>query len=248
MTSPSEAPVEEVHRDGPGLPVRQSQRAVRGGSRVSRLEFHPAKKPVIEAATTIAPEGEPLDTELRLKEEMAILDIKLHAQTEQVLEQIEAARREGEDAAHREWEEKFEKRIAVERERISQLWVQFSRERARYFADVEMEVVKLALAIAARIVHREVQFDPLLLAAVVRMALEKIEDNSTVVLRVPMEEEVRWREIFLAESSFQVTGDERIAAGECVLETNVGKVELGVGAQLAEIERGFFDLLQQRPA
>jgi len=28
----------------------------------------------------------------------------------------------------------------------------------------------------------------------------------------------------------------------------VGKVELGVSAQLSEIERGFFDLLQKRPA
>ena len=37
-------------------------------------------------------------------------------------------------------------------------------------------------------------------------------------------------------------------AGECVLETSVGKVELGVSAQLEEIEKGFFDLLQQRPS
>jgi flagellar assembly protein FliH len=33
-----------------------------------------------------------------------------------------------------------------------------------------------------------------------------------------------------------------------VLDTNVGRVELGVSAQLEEIERGFFDLMQQRPA
>ncbi len=50
------------------------------------------------------------------------------------------------------------------------------------------------------------------------------------------------------ESSLQLVGDERLGSGECVLETNVGKVELGVSAQLEEIERGFFDLLQQRPA
>ena len=33
-----------------------------------------------------------------------------------------------------------------------------------------------------------------------------------------------------------------------MLDTNVGKVELGVSAQLEEIEHGFFDLMQQRPA
>ena len=40
---------------------------------------------------------------------------------------------------------------------------EFRRERARYFAGVEAEVVKLALAIAARVLHREAKLDPLLL-------------------------------------------------------------------------------------
>jgi flagellar assembly protein FliH len=67
---------------------------------------------------------------------------------------------------------------------------------------------------------------------------------------VPIDAVEMWREVFLAspESSPQVMGDERLAGGECVLETNVGRVELGVSAQLEEIERGFFDLMQQRPA
>ncbi len=46
----------------------------------------------------------------------------------------------------------------------------------------------------------------------------------------------------------QVVGDGEMARGECVIETSVGTVELGVGAQLMEIEQGFFDLLQKRPA
>ncbi len=46
--------------------------------------------------------------------------------------------------------------------------------------------------------------------------------------------ELLWR---AAESLLQIVGDERLSAGECVLETNVGTVELGVSAQLEEIER-----------
>jgi flagellar assembly protein FliH len=251
MISPSEsseAPEEELERGHPSSPVRLVQQELRGRNKVSRLEFHSAGRPVAEAATTVAQGGETLETELRLKEEMAALDVKLQAQAEQVLVQVEAARSEGRVAARLEWEEEFAKGIVEERERVSRICELFGRERAKYFADVEMEVVKLALAVAARIVHREVKFDPMLLAAVVRMALEKVEDNSATVLRVSMEEEARWKEVFVAESSLQVVGDERMAAGECVLETHVGKVELGVSAQLAEIERGFFDLLQQRPA
>jgi len=45
-----------------------------------------------------------------------------------------------------------------------------------------------------------------------------------------------------------VIGDPKIDQNECVLETVAGRAELGVKAQLKEIERGFFDLLEQRPA
>jgi flagellar assembly protein FliH len=46
----------------------------------------------------------------------------------------------------------------------------------------------------------------------------------------------------------ELVADEDLHSGDCVLETHVGQVELGVSAQLEEIERGFFDLLDQRPA
>jgi flagellar assembly protein FliH len=183
-----------------------------------------------------------------LKNELEALDVKLKSQAEQMPLQMEAVRIEAKTEARREWEEELEKKIAIERERVSMTCEQLGRERAKYFAEIEAEVVKLALAIAARVLHREVKLDPLLLAAVVRIALGKVADDSTTVLRVPTEEVTRWRDVFAAESSVQVVGDDRLAGGDCVLDTNVGKVELGVNAQLNEIERGFFDLLQQRPA
>ena len=110
--------------------------------------------------------------------------------------------------------------------------------------------MKLALAIAARVLHREANLDPLLLTGVVRIALEKVAEDSTTVLRVPANAIEMWREVFVEgqESSLKIVADERLDAGECVLDTNVGRVELGVSAQLEEIERGFFDLMQQRPA
>jgi flagellar assembly protein FliH len=44
-----------------------------------------------------------------------------------------------------------------------------------------------------------------------------------------------------------VVGDPEVGPEECVLETKLGSADLGVRAQLAEIERGFFDLLEVRP-
>jgi len=173
----------------------------------------------------------------------------LQSDAERVAADMEMVRSEARAAARREWELELKERIGEERTGVMKACKDFVEVRARYFAGVEAEIVKLALAIAARVLHREATLDPLLLAGVVRVALEKVADDCATVLRVPVDAVERWREVFLAspESSVQIVGDERLAAGDCVLDTNVGKVELGVSAQLEEIERGFFDLMQQRP-
>ena len=152
--------------------------------------------------------------------------------------------------ARREWETEMEERVAQERTQVVKACREIVEERTRYFSGIEAEVVKLALAIAARVLHREVKLDPLLLAGVVRVALEKLAEDSTTVLRVPVSEVERWRDAFLTtqESSLQIVGDVRLGRGDCTINTNVGTVELGVDAQLQEIERGFFDLMQRRPA
>jgi flagellar assembly protein FliH len=77
-----------------------------------------------------------------------------------------------------------------------------------------------------------------------------LADRSGVVLRVAATDVDGWERIFLATEPSerpQVVPDARLALGECVLETKMGTVELGVCVQLEEIEKGFFDLLNHRP-
>ena len=45
----------------------------------------------------------------------------------------------------------------------------------------------------------------------------------------------------------EVKADPSVEAHNCILETELGTTELGLDAQLKEIEQGFFDLLAQRP-
>jgi len=224
-----------------GMPVRLLDG---GGREVSRLEFVQLGQP------EIAPQVEVDGAEDLLKEELEALDGRLRSQAEQISFDLKIARNEAKAEARLEWQQELEERIVEERRVVWKTCEEFVRERARYFAGVEAEVVKLALAIAARVLHREATLDPLLLTGVVRVALEKVAEDSTLVLRVPAGAIEMWREAFATspESSLQVVGDERLSAGECMLDTSVGKVELGVSAQLEEIERGFFDLMQQRPA
>ena len=56
----------------------------------------------------------------------------------------------------------------------AELCESFAEERDRYLHAVEQEVVRLALAVAARILRREAQMDPLLLTGAVRVALGQL--------------------------------------------------------------------------
>jgi flagellar assembly protein FliH len=220
-----------------------------GKKDVSLLEFNTVDWNGSEIKKVVAPLGSG-EIETRLKEDVAALNGRLQLQAEEIAGQIEAAQKDAILIAREEWASELDERVVAERKAIQQVCEQFSKERAMYFAGVEAEVVKLALAIAARILHREAQLDPLLLTAAVRVALAKVADGSGIVMRVPVEEMEMWYRVLNAEidATVKLMGDERLCMGGCILETKVGTVELGVKAQLAEVERGFFDLLQQRPA
>jgi len=146
---------------------------------------------------------------------------------------------------------RFDQELSAEREAIAKALRDFGREREGYFCRVEGEVVKLAVEMARKILHREVQVDPLLLAGVVRVALEKMAAGTSVRLRVHPEHVYAWHDFFANQQNLrpvpELLGDGTLGMGHCVLETALGTTDLALEAQLAEIERGFFDLLAQRP-
>jgi flagellar assembly protein FliH len=121
----------------------------------------------------------------------------------------------------------------------------FQAERGRYFEAIEHEVVKLALAVAERILRREAQMDPLLLSAAVRAALGQLSAATEVRLRAPSADLELWADAMAHMPNLSprpaVVAGEDMRVGDCVLETELGSVNLGLGAQLAEIERSFFN-------
>lgn len=141
-------------------------------------------------------------------------------------------------------------RIGATAQQLSGALAEFAAERERYLAKVEQEVVRLALAIAAKILHREAQMDPLLLTGAVRVALGHLSDTTEVRLIVPATEQGLWSEFLRLMPNLplrpELVADDALSEGQCRIETQVGNIDLGVSSQLAEIERGFFDLLEKR--
>lgn len=128
---------------------------------------------------------------------------------------------------------------------LGDLLAQFEVERDRYLREAEPEVVALALAVAARILRRESQMDPLLLTGAVRVALGQLAKTTNVRLHVPPSDFNLWNEAIAHVPNLMsrptVVVGEGMRTGDCRLETELGSVDLGIRAQLGEIERGFFD-------
>lgn len=157
----------------------------------------------------------------------------------------------GHEAGQAEARAAFEQQVGKLREEISKALRDFAAERDTYFQRVEGQVVRLTLAIARKILHREAQVDPLLLTGILRVALEKIGANTNTRLRAHPSDITVWRDYFAqARENFPVPeliGDPEIQSGRCILETELGTTEIGLETQLKEIEQGFLDLLAQRP-
>jgi flagellar assembly protein FliH len=169
---------------------------------------------------------------------------------EEMEKRLKQARGEAAAEAERRLRNAHEEKLASMFDQIGRAVEQFGEERRSYFARVEAELVRLALSIAARILHREAQVDPLLVAALVRIAIEKMRDGSSVTVRVAAVDAAGWRTRLgakIGESDVEIVEDDQLGPQECVLETRLGSVEFGIEAQLKEIERGFFDLLAHRP-
>jgi flagellar assembly protein FliH len=144
----------------------------------------------------------------------------------------------------------YEQKLLAARAPIAAAITGFEEQRDQYFAQVEAEVVKLALAIAAKILHREAQVDPMLVAALVRLAMENMREGSSVTIRVSPGKGEPWRQYFAGSttvSRVEVAEDPQLNGQDCVVETELGSADFGLDKQLKEVEQGFFDLLALRP-
>ncbi len=169
--------------------------------------------------------------------------------TEETRRSFETGRERGrQEGRQAEREAQAATQSEAEKERARQaahLIESFTLERDRFLHEVEHEVVKLALAVAARILRREAQMDPLLLTGAVRVALGQLSGSTEVRLRVPSAELDLWTEAVALLPKVavkpKVLAGEGMRLGDCVIETELGTVDLGIRSQLGEIERGFFD-------
>jgi len=199
------------------------------------------------SGAAVDPPSPPPPAEERPKEEALTFDRVPRISEQELSRLLAEARAEGISEGERRARESFAEQLAQERKRVTAAVSAFQEQQSEYYSKVEIELVHFALAIAARILHREAQVDRMVVAGLVKVMLEKLQKGSRATVRVCPEEAGSWRHYFRDNADLEIAEEPSLRAGDCVLETELGTTEMGLDAQLKEIEKGFADLLAQRP-
>lgn len=175
-----------------------------------------------------------------------------HARTEAWQQARAAAWEQAKELAEQEIRAPLERQLNAERAALAEALRQFEQQRKEYFHQLERELVQMVLAITRKILNREAQIDPLLLAGTVRVALDPLAAGTPVELAVAPSTLPSWEEMLAREhplaSPPTLRADPALEPSGCRITTDTGVTELSWEIQLREIEQGFLDLLQRRTA
>jgi flagellar assembly protein FliH len=124
--------------------------------------------------------------------------------------------------------------------RLTETLGELTTLREQMIHQTERQMVQLALAIARRIVHREVSIDHDLLIAMSRVALDRLGESVQVTVRLNPQDFEATSAVRSAEwagTHVTVVADARIGRGGCSVESDFGVMNVGVDAQIQEIAR-----------
>jgi len=133
-------------------------------------------------------------------------------------------------------------------DRLTRSLAELSSLRARIRKEAESDLVKLSIAVARRVLHRELTLDPESISGIIRVALEKLESRELSQVRVHPDQEPAVRaalERLNEGRNMELKADPSLQSGDLLFETNHGTVDASMEMQLREIERGFADRLKR---
>jgi len=183
------------------------------------------------------------------------LDELLHLRTKvsELSSQGEKQSREAFDAGFRAGEtaarKSLEGEVRAEIEKLTATIVEVASLRAEAIHRAEVDTVRLAIEIARRVLHRELTVDTSALGALVKAALEKLQNQEVFRVRVHPDQAQIVRSCLDAmgrSQAIEVIHDVAQEKGGAVFEISRGALDASVETQLREIECGLADQIEAR--
>ena len=111
----------------------------------------------------------------------------------------------------------------------------------------ERDLVRLAVAMAERVLRREINADRQGLVEMARLAIDRLGENTsaTVHLNPTDYESITRTEAVDLGKSVELLADPSVAAGGCVVRSSFGMIDMGIDSQVKELSLA---LLGEEPA
>ncbi len=155
----------------------------------------------------------------------------------------EDAREAGHEQGYTAGKTAGEDELAPVIETIRELISSVKAQRGAVIASAEPELVRLAMAIAERVVHMELQTNPNVIVENVRESLTRLVSREVVTLRVnPIDLDTirQHRDEIVAAGDVEhlrIVEDQRVDRGGVVVETDAGTIDSKIATQLREARR-----------
>lgn len=184
----------------------------------------------------------------QMRSEIALLNAELErtrAEADRTCHEASAAgKRDGELATRQALEQQWEGEMT----KLRQLMKEASGIGPKLRRQAEEELVRLAVAVARRILHRELTVDVDALTGLVKAAFDRLDQREIQQVRtdaasVAVVEKIVGK--LGMPKPVKVIADGSLRSGSLVIETRRGQLDASVETQLQEIERGFTDIVLQ---
>jgi len=157
-------------------------------------------------------------------------------------------RTEGRESAEAEFRQVLTDCRAETDERIGALLGAMGEQLRLLGETLEREAYQFALAVAARIIKREVTMDNEIIIRQIKGAIRRVVGVETIKLRVhPADEEIvrEHRAVSLASAGsirdLVIEADDSLEPGGCIIESTAGNVDARIATQISQVATALFD-------
>lgn len=128
--------------------------------------------------------------------------------------------------------------------RLGETLQELTSLRAEMIQRTERQVVQLSMAIAERVIHREISLDRGLLCAMARVALERLGQHASATIRLHPDDFAAVAAASAADwtnEHITVIPDPMVNRGGCLVQSDFGFMDVDVAAQFRELSRTLFE-------
>jgi flagellar assembly protein FliH len=179
------------------------------------------------------------DIERRERETLALIEERQRQAETIQRDAYHAGFEQGERAGERLAAQKLEPLLKAFQELLESI----ARDRERLIEEQRQELIKIAFALATRVVHRAIEMEPSVVVEVVEAALAKAARSQRVTLRLSphdrqlVEQQMKRRTGGTwPPASIAIQEDESVGRGGCRLETETGDIDATIEMQLRTLK------------